>query len=255
MSVGQESPKCEPDDSERALDNQDRQRRGGDPPAEGSREGDRGETVEYGFQCKLVDAAPEAVGERTEDGERSYTEDQRRGDEPLDEPLLAAGRPGSRERSSLRGGLGMRAGAGCCDTRPAMATCLCPRIPAGRQRIFEACAGVGGRAWRESALQRPPMPSRRSSMRRSEPAIPPSSSEPSTISTGARAPTARPSELSSTLAADSAATSSVTRPSASVTTSRVRSGSRCPRSTPMLEPTRTVATLSAVPAPRIALLG
>ena len=56
---------------------------------------------------------------------------------------------------------------------------------------------------------------------------------------------------SSTAIADVPAISSVTRPSESVTTSRVRTGSRLPRSTPMALPSSTVATFTTVPRPGI----
>src|SRR3954470_1270238 len=88
-------------------------------------------------------------------------------------------------------------------------------------------------------------------MRSSEPQIPPSSSEPSTTSTGAPGPVAAANGRSRTAAADSAAARRVTSPRPSVTTERVRSGSRWPSSMPIPEPTRTVTTLRTVPAPRI----
>jgi hypothetical protein len=80
--------------------------------------------------------------------------------------------------------------------------------------------------------------------------MPPMSSDPSTISTVAESPTASESRRSVTLEAASAAASSVTRPRPSVTTSRVRVGSRLPSTTPIPDPTRTVATLTTVPRPR-----
>ena len=80
--------------------------------------------------------------------------------------------------------------------------------------------------------------------------MPPTSSAPSTTSSPALSPTAatyaglpRPSAM------PSAPITSVTRPSASVTVVRVRSGRRCPRATPSPAPSRTVATFSAVPVP------
>ena len=63
-------------------------------------------------------------------------------------------------------------------------------------------------------------------MSSNDPAMPPSSRAPSTISTGALRPTAAASSVEVTLAADSAPISKVTRPSASVTVARVRSGNR-----------------------------
>ena len=48
-------------------------------------ERDRGEAVEGGLQQQLVGAVAHAVGQRAQDGERTDTEEQRRGDEPLDE--------------------------------------------------------------------------------------------------------------------------------------------------------------------------
>ena len=86
--------------------------------------------------------------------------------------------------------------------------------------------------------------------RSSDPTIPPTRTEPSTIRMGALVPTASSSSGSTTAAALVAATSRVTRPSPSVTTSRVRCGSRSPSSAPRPAPTSTVTTLSAVPAPR-----
>ena len=81
--------------------------------------------------------------------------------------------------------------------------------------------------------------------------MPPTSREPSTISIGALVPTSRASAGSSTATAEVPAIRRVTRPSASVTTSRVRTGSRLPRSTPMVAPSRTVATFTTVPVPAI----
>ena len=60
--------------------------------------------------------------------------------------------------------------------------------------------------------------------------MPPMSSAPSTTSTVALSPTSSTKSGPSTAAALIAATSSVTRPSASVTTSRVRVGRRWPTS-------------------------
>ena len=94
-----------------------------------------------------------------------------------------------------------------------------------------------------------PRSSSRRSMSASEPMMPPISSEPSTISTGALPPTAAESTDDVTSTADSPPISRVTRPSASVTVSRVRCGSRCPSSSPMAEPMMTVATLTTVPKP------
>ena len=69
-------------------------------------------------------------------------------------------------------------------------------------------------------------------------------------------PTASASAGSVTASAERAAIRRVTRPSASVTRSRVRGGSRLPASTPTADPTSTVATLTAVPVPTITgLLG
>ncbi len=72
----------------------------------------------------------------------------------------------------------------------------------------------------------PPSPSSRSSSRSSEPTMPPTSSAPSTIRSGALSPTASAQASFPIAAADVAAISSVTSPSPSVTTVRVRSGSR-----------------------------
>jgi hypothetical protein len=69
------------------------------------------------------------------------------------------------------------------------------------------------------------------------------------MSTGAAEPTAAASALEPTSAAERAPINSVTSPRASVTVSRVRVGSRAPNSSPMLEPTITVATLISVPRP------
>ena len=79
--------------------------------------------------------------------------------------------------------------------------------------------------------------------------MPPSSSAPSTMSTGAEGPTAAASAAEVGSAAESAPISSVTRPRASVTVSLVRVGSRAPSNSPMLEPISTVPTLTAVPKP------
>ena len=70
----------------------------------------------------------------------------------------------------------------------------------------------------------PPKPSIRDSSRSSEPAIPPTSSEPSTISIGALSPTSSLRSVDRTAIAEVPAISSVTSPSASVTTSLVRVG-------------------------------
>ena len=69
-------------------------------------------------------------------------------------------------------------------------------------------------------------------MRSNEPMMPPMSTAPRTISIGAADPTASLSASSVTAAAEVPAISRVTSPSPSVTTLRVRSGRRCPRSTP-----------------------
>src|SRR4051812_15363183 len=102
----------------------------------------------------------------------------------------------------------------------------------------------------------PPTPSTRCSRRSSDPTMPPITSDPSTIRRGACGPTFAARAGSLTATADSPAISSVTRPSASVTRSRVRAGRRLPASTPIEEPTSTVHTLTAVPKPVITgLLG
>src|SRR5690606_27580336 len=80
---------------------------------------------------------------------------------------------------------------------------------------------------------------------------PPRSSEPSTMRVGAAVPTAAPRAGEPTSAALSAAMRSTTRPSASVTTVRVRSGRRLPRARPSPEPTVIATTLTRVPRPGI----
>ena len=112
-----------------------------------------------------------------------------------------------------------------------------------RARPPEPSQGVSRRC------SQPPSPSSRSSSRSSDPTMPPTRIAPSTISSGALSPTAAAQALSVIAAAEVAAISSVTRPSPSVTTLRVRSGSRCPTSTPMVAPRRTVTTLTSVPNP------
>ena len=77
-------------------------------------------------------------------------------------------------------------------------------------------------AWTNRCCIHPPTDSSRNSIRSNDPAIPPINKDPSTISTGAESPTASLRTGSVTANADSAATSKVTSPSASVTTSRVR---------------------------------
>ena len=79
---------------------------------------------------------------------------------------------------------------------------------------------------------RPASPSRRSSIRSSEPLIPPMSRDPRTMRSGTPAPTASRSAGSVTETADRPATRRVTRPRASVTTARVWSRSRCPIPSP-----------------------
>ena len=64
------------------------------------------------------------------------------------------------------------------------------------------------------------------SIRSIEPAMPPINRLPSTISTGAPVPTAEVSDVSVTFIADNPAMSRVVSPRQSVTTHRVRSGSR-----------------------------
>ena len=91
----------------------------------------------------------------------------------------------------------------------------------------------------------PPSPSTRCSSRSSDPAMPPISSAPSTISIGALSPTSSERSGESTCIAEVAAISSVTSPSASVTRSLVRTGSRLPSSTPAVAPIRTVSTLTS----------
>ena len=95
----------------------------------------------------------------------------------------------------------------------------------------------------------PPTPSTRCSSRSSEPTIPPISSEPSTISIGALSPTSSDRSGDSTAIADVAAISRVTRPSASVTRSLVRTGSRFPSRTPTRAPSRTALTLTSEARP------
>src|SRR3954447_21923958 len=95
----------------------------------------------------------------------------------------------------------------------------------------------------------PPRSSSRCSMSTTEPRMPPRSSEPSTISTGAADPPAAASTPPPPAAADSPPISRVTRPRPSVTVSRVRCGSRWPSSRPRPDPTSTATTLTRVPSP------
>ena len=95
----------------------------------------------------------------------------------------------------------------------------------------------------------PPKPSIRASNRSSEPTMPPTRSEPSTISIGALSPTSSLRSVERTAIADVPAIRSVTRPRASVTTSLVRTCSRFPSATPRVAPTRTVATFTKVASP------
>ncbi len=82
-----------------------------------------------------------------------------------------------------------------------------------------------------------------------EPMIPPTSNDASTIRVGALEPTAADQSRSLTALADDAAMSRVTSPRPSVTTSRVRWASRWPTSTPRVEPISTVQMLTSVPTP------
>ena len=95
----------------------------------------------------------------------------------------------------------------------------------------------------------PASPASRSSIRRTDPVIDPMSSDPNTTRTGTPGPTAARSEASVTETADNPATSIVVRPRQSVTTERVRSGSRCPTHMPSRAPMTTVTTLMTVPSP------
>src|SRR4051794_8320047 len=102
----------------------------------------------------------------------------------------------------------------------------------------------------------PPRRSTRCSRRSMEPTIPPITSDPRTIRSGARGPTSAARSGSLTATAERPAIRSVTSPKTSVTRSRERVGSRLPASTPIEEPTSTVHTLTAVPEPVITgLLG
>ena len=74
-------------------------------------------------------------------------------------------------------------------------------------------------------------------------------SDPRTMSTGAPGPTAAARDPSVTLTQDRPATRMVTRPRQSVTTERVRSGSRCPMAMPTRAPMTTATTLMSVPSP------
>ena len=81
--------------------------------------------------------------------------------------------------------------------------------------------------------------------------MPPTTRDPRTISSGACGPTFAANAGSFTATVERPAISRVTRPRASVTRSRVRSGRRLPASTPIEDPTSTVTTLTAVPEPAI----
>ena len=97
-------------------------------------------------------------------------------------------------------------------------------------------------------MYRPPASSR-SSIRRSDPVTPPMRSAPRTMSRGAASPTASVKSPSTRAMMFRAPMTSVTRPSASVTVTRVRSGMRWPSSTPREAPTRIATTLMMVPRP------
>ena len=99
------------------------------------------------------------------------------------------------------------------------------------------------------ACSQPPRRSTPVSRPRRDPAIPPTSTAPSTTSRGAASPTSAARAGERTAIADVAAISSVTRPRPSVTRSRVRTGSRLPSSAPRLQPRSTVTTLTRVPVP------
>ena len=79
---GSRSPSSAPEDGQRALDHQDDQRGGGDPPAEAGGERDRGEPVQGRLERQLVDAAAQAVVQRAEDGQRADAEHQGRRTKP-----------------------------------------------------------------------------------------------------------------------------------------------------------------------------
>ena len=82
-----------------------------------------------------------------------------------------------------------------------------------------------------------------------DPVMPPTTSDPSTISIGALSPTARDQAGSAMLMAAVPAISRVTSPRPSVTTSRVRWLSRCPTSTPITVPSSTADMFTTVPMP------
>ena len=104
---------------------------------------------------------------------------------------------------------------------------------------------VAAKRW----LSRAAPHSRRCSIRSAEPATVPNSSEPSTISMGAPAPTASVRFSDDIVRAEPTPRTSVIRPSTSVIVMLVRSGIRSPRSRPMTAPTATVTTLVTVPIP------